>query len=94
MRTRGAVTGLAYHPSQHMAATTSADGSLRIWAQSPARKRAAEGKGQPPAPVAAATWRCLSSSAYQGEQISCRTSLHPRLVVCCRRTPHVQLASH
>ena len=49
-----------------MAATTSADGSLRIWAQSPARRRAAEGKGQPPTPVAAATWRCLSSSAYQG----------------------------
>lgn len=63
------MTGLAYHPRQHMAATTSTDGSLRIWAQSPARRRAATAgiKGQPPAAAPAATWRCLSSSAYQGK---------------------------
>ena len=63
------MTGLAYHPHEHVAATTSSDGGLRLWERQ-APRESGGGKGGAAAAGGAAqgaTWRCLSSSAYQGE---------------------------
>ncbi len=57
MMCRGVVSGLAYHPSKHIAATTGVDGVLSMW------RRSAAGKRSEKAPAA---WRCTSTAAYKG----------------------------
>ncbi|CAL8472222.1 g11764 [Coccomyxa elongata] len=56
----GLVTGLAYNPSEHVAATVGKDGVLSIW-------RRASSKHSDKAPAA---WRCTSTASYKGQPMS------------------------
>ncbi|KAL0020828.1 hypothetical protein WJX79_004301 [Trebouxia sp. C0005] len=55
----GTITSLAYHPTRHMAATTSSNGDFRVWVRQEERKA---GSG--------AHWRCHSAGNHTGEAMS------------------------
>ena len=57
---RAPVTGLAYSPKDHMAASVSGDGRLAIW------QRVAARPGPSAAHTPSTTWRCFSTSTYRG----------------------------
>ncbi|CAL5220765.1 g2829 [Coccomyxa viridis] len=61
---RSPVTGLAYSPREHMAASVSGDGRLAIW-----QRIAAKG-GPSAAHMPSTTWRCFSTSTYRDEPMS------------------------
>lgn len=67
---RELVSGLAYHPSEHIAATTGLDGVLSIW------RRGAPNKRPDKAPAA---WRCTSTAAYKGVHACPLSTPHHRL---------------
>ena len=70
------MSGLAYHPSEHIAATTGVDGVLSIWRRGAANKRPDK---------APAAWRCTSTAAYKGA-LDCPVSpLHHLCLVATKQ---------
>ncbi|KAK9827341.1 hypothetical protein WJX81_007552 [Elliptochloris bilobata] len=64
---RRSVTGLAYHPGEDLAVTTSDDGTFRVWARvaAPPRTRAAVAGAAAAAPAAKGHWLCRSVGSYR-----------------------------
>lgn len=77
----GMVTGLAYSPAEHMAATVGLDGKLRVWQRT--ASGATPGKGGLPATI----WRCLITSTYKGMSLFSSTA-------CCATSEHQETFSH
>ena len=65
------MTGLAYSPREHMAATVSGDGRLAVW------QRSAAQRGPSAAHMPATTWRCLFTTAYRGAALWLTLIRHP-----------------
>ena len=57
---RAPVTGLAYSPKDHVAASVSGDGRLAIW------QRVAARPGPSAEHTPSTTWRCFCTSTYRG----------------------------
>lgn len=74
------MSGLAYHPSEHVAATTGADGVLSIWRQDTVSKRPDK---------APAAWRCSSTASYKGvNSTACPSPVPPDALGIFSRVLH------
>jgi hypothetical protein len=65
---RGKVTGLAYHPSEDIAATVGLEGKLRLWVLT---KR-------PNGPHKGRHWHCKATTSYQGPLLQTFGEFDPR----------------
>ena len=66
----GTITSLAYHPTTHMAVTTSSGGDFKLWVRQKHRKGSA------------AHWRCQCVGNYKGEPY-CKLVVQVVLAATC-----------
>ena len=74
----GVVQGLAYHPTEHMVATTSSQGEFKVWVRNRVRggstaaaAAAARDESKNEAGAGSTAWRCSSVGSYKGSPLGC-----------------------